>query len=156
MTFRGLRLTVSVIFMTYSCFSFLLISCFVKPGPALYYGVLLIVAVILLANFVIFAVVMQRLSCRESVHKTSTAEENENKQWRRVQRAVALSALLGLTWIFGFLAIGGAKDVFSVLFLIFNSLQGFFIFIMFCLRPEDIRNQWPSVDALSLRGTQTS
>eukprot|EP00057_Strongylocentrotus_purpuratus_P034849 XP_796775.3 PREDICTED: probable G-protein coupled receptor 112 [Strongylocentrotus purpuratus] len=116
--------------------------CFVKPGPALYYGVLLIVALLLAANFIIFGIVMQRLSCRKSVaaHKTNQASRGE--MWRRVQNAVAISVLLGLTWFFGFLAIGGARLVFNILFLVLNSLQGFFVFLMFCVRQKEVREQW--------------
>ncbi|XP_071490277.1 adhesion G-protein coupled receptor G6-like [Diadema antillarum] len=113
--------------------------CFVSPGPALYYGVLLLVAVLLLINFVIFALVLQRLTCRKTV---AAHKADQGETWRRVQNAVAISALLGLTWVFGFLAIGGARIVFNILFLIFNSLQGFFVFVMFCLRQQEIRDQW--------------
>ncbi|XP_071490278.1 uncharacterized protein [Diadema antillarum] len=113
--------------------------CFVSPGPGLYYGVLLLVAVLLLVNFVIFALVIQRLTCRKTV---AAHKADQGETWRRVQNAMAISVLLGLTWIFGFLAIGGARIVFNVLFLIFNSLQGFFVFVMFCLRQQEIRDQW--------------
>ncbi|XP_063953513.1 adhesion G-protein coupled receptor G6-like isoform X3 [Lytechinus pictus] len=116
--------------------------CFVKPGPALYYGVLLLVALLLATNFIIFGLVMQRLSCRKSVaaHKTNQASRGET--WKRVQNAVAISVLLGLTWLFGFLAIGGARLIFNILFLVFNSLQGFFVFLMFCVRQKEVREQW--------------
>eukprot|EP00057_Strongylocentrotus_purpuratus_P022352 XP_011676826.1 PREDICTED: uncharacterized protein LOC100893482 [Strongylocentrotus purpuratus] len=116
--------------------------CFVKPGPALYYGVLLIVALLLAANFIIFGIVMQRLSCRKSVAAHKTTQASRGEMWRRVQNAVAISVLLGLTWLFGFLAIGGARLVFNILFLVLNSLQGFFVFLMFCVRQKEVREQW--------------
>ncbi|CAB4006858.1 adhesion G- coupled receptor G6-like [Paramuricea clavata] len=49
--------------------------------------------------------------------------------------------LLGLTWIFGILAINDAKLAFQYLFCIFNSLQGFVVFIMFCVLPDGTRRQ---------------
>ncbi|XP_071492422.1 uncharacterized protein [Diadema antillarum] len=113
--------------------------CFVSPGPALYFGVLLLVAVLLLVNFVIFALVLQELTCRKTV---AAHKADQGETWRRIQNAVAISVLLGLTWVFGFLAIGGARIVFNILFLIFNPLQGFFVFVMFCLRQQEIRDQW--------------
>eukprot|EP00057_Strongylocentrotus_purpuratus_P029451 XP_011683925.1 PREDICTED: G-protein coupled receptor 64-like [Strongylocentrotus purpuratus] len=116
--------------------------CFVKPGPALYYGVLLIVALFLAANFTIFGIVMQRLSCRKSVADNKTNQASRGEMWRRVQNAVAISVLLGLTWLFGFLAIGGARVVFNILFLVLNSLQGFLVFLMFCVRQKEVREQW--------------
>ena len=117
-------------------------SCFVKPGPALYYGVLLIVALLLAANFTIFGIIMQRLSCRKSVADNKTNQSSRGEMWRRVQNAVAISVLLGLTWLFGFLAIGSARLVFNILFLVLNSLQGFFVFLMFCVRQNKVREQW--------------
>ncbi|XP_033097281.1 adhesion G-protein coupled receptor G6-like [Anneissia japonica] len=64
---------------------------------------------------------------------------------KRFQNAVAVSVLLGLTWVFGFLAIGSdssARYVFQVLFCFFNSLQGLFIFVLFCVRQKEIRDEW--------------
>ncbi|XP_030852439.1 adhesion G-protein coupled receptor G2-like [Strongylocentrotus purpuratus] len=116
--------------------------CFVKPGPALFYGVLLIVALLLAANFTIFGIVMQRLSCRKSVADNKTNQASRGEMWRRVKNAVAISVLLGLTWLFGFLAIGGARVVFNILFLVLNSLQGFLVFFMFCVRQKEVREQW--------------
>ena len=113
-----------------------------KPGPALYYGVLLIVALLLAANFIIFGLVMQNLSCRKSVADNKTNQASRSEMWRRVQNAVAISVLLGLTWLFGFLAIGGARLVFNILFLVLNSLQGFFVFLVFCVRQKEVREQW--------------
>ncbi|XP_030834678.1 adhesion G-protein coupled receptor G6-like [Strongylocentrotus purpuratus] len=116
--------------------------CFVRPGPALYYGVLLIVALLLATNFIIFGLVMQSLSRRESIATHKTNQTNSGEMRRRVQNAFAISVLLGLTWLFGFLAIGGARLVVNILFLILNSLQGFFVFLMFCVRQKEIREQW--------------
>lgn len=58
----------------------------------------------------------------------------------RLRRAVAIFMLLGLTWLFGLLSlIPGSSLVFQYLFGIFNSLQGFFIFVFFCLVPVEVR-----------------
>ena len=115
-----------------------------NSGPALYIGVHLIVALILAVNIVIFVLVMRRLINRTSAsaHMTDMSREGQNDAWRRVQNAVAVSSLLGLTWIFGFLAIGEAKPLINVLFVVFNSLQGLVIFVMFCVRQKDVRDKW--------------
>ncbi|XP_054751114.2 adhesion G-protein coupled receptor G6-like [Lytechinus pictus] len=118
--------------------------CFVQPGPVLYYSVLLPVAAIVLINTIIFILVAYRLTCGRwtiSANK-STGEDKRSETWRRLQNLVAFTILLGLTWAFGFLAIGGARFVFNVLFLVFNSLQGLFIFIMFGLRQKPVRDEW--------------
>ena len=55
------------------------------------------------------------------------------------QNAVTISVLLGITWIFGFLAIDEATFAFQLLFCLFNAFQGFIVFLLFCLRQEDVR-----------------
>ena len=49
--------------------------------------------------------------------------------------------LLGLTWLFGVLAIDDAKLAFQYLFCIFNTLQGFLVFVLFCILPDGTRQQ---------------
>ena len=49
--------------------------------------------------------------------------------------------LLGLTWIFGILAIDDAKLPIQYLFCIFNSLQGMFVFIFFVILPARKKQQ---------------
>lgn len=50
--------------------------------------------------------------------------------------------ITGMTWVFGFLAIEEGRLAFTYLFTILNSLQGFFIFLMFTLREKKIRDHW--------------
>ncbi|XP_067674740.1 adhesion G-protein coupled receptor D1-like [Haliotis asinina] len=44
-----------------------------------------------------------------------------------------LMPVLGVTWVFGILAFNEDTVVFQYLFAIFNSLQGFLIFVMHCI-----------------------
>ena len=44
----------------------------------------------------------------------------------------------GLTWIFGFLAIDGARVIFHYVFAILNAFQGFFIFLLFTAREKQV------------------
>ena len=48
-----------------------------------------------------------------------------------------LTPLLGSTWIFGFLS-NGDSIVFQYLFVILTSLQGFFIFMMYCVLNKEV------------------
>lgn len=49
----------------------------------------------------------------------------------------------GLTWILGYLSLlPHARIVFQYAFTIMNSLQGFFIFILFVARKKRVRDQW--------------
>ena len=114
------------------------------PGPSFYYGLLLPIGIILIFNTVIFSIVIYRITCgRKQVGNTTSGSQNGPKasaeMLRRAQNAVAIGTLLGLTWVFGFLAIGRAQLAFNVLFTVFNSLQGVFIFLLFCLRQPDVQ-----------------
>lgn len=50
--------------------------------------------------------------------------------------------LLGVTWVFGALALGEAKLVFQYIFCIANSLQGFIIFVVRCVQYPEARMSW--------------
>ncbi|XP_032085514.1 adhesion G-protein coupled receptor D1 [Thamnophis elegans] len=55
-------------------------------------------------------------------------------------KAVAvLLPILGSSWIFGILAVNERALVFQYMFAIFNSLQGFFIFLFHCLLNSEVR-----------------
>uniref|UniRef100_A0A3B4BJ27 G-protein coupled receptors family 2 profile 2 domain-containing protein n=1 Tax=Periophthalmus magnuspinnatus TaxID=409849 RepID=A0A3B4BJ27_9GOBI len=55
-------------------------------------------------------------------------------------KAVAvLLPILGISWIFGVLAINTHSLVFLYVFAIFNSLQGFFVFLFHCLLNSEVR-----------------
>ncbi|XP_052334707.1 adhesion G-protein coupled receptor D1-like isoform X4 [Oncorhynchus keta] len=55
-------------------------------------------------------------------------------------KAVAvLLPILGISWIFGVLAINNHALMFQYMFAVFNSLQGFFIFLFHCLLNSEVR-----------------
>ena len=57
-----------------------------------------------------------------------------------IKSTVVLFPLLGVTWLFGILALDSKTIAFQYLFAIFNSLQGFFIFIFHCLLNSEVRS----------------
>ncbi|XP_033116035.1 adhesion G-protein coupled receptor G4-like [Anneissia japonica] len=119
--------------------------CFLIPGYGLYFGLLMMIAIILLFNFVVYVLVMKELFGARMKPSSQATEKGKqtNKTIRKLQNAFAVSILLGLTWAFGFLSMASpASIVFEVLFCIFNSFQGLIIFIFFCLRNQEIRNTW--------------
>ena len=64
---------------------------------------------------------------------------------RRFQRGLKASfvllPLLGISWSFGVLTMTSDKIAFNYIFAIFNSLQGFFIFIFHCVFNKQVRFQ---------------
>ncbi|XP_031560259.1 adhesion G protein-coupled receptor E1-like [Actinia tenebrosa] len=98
------------------------------------------VLVIIVANFFVLLSVVYVL-LRKTMAFTSLP--NKAKESPKVKRTfkvtVVLLPLLGLTWVFGFLAIDENFIVFHYLFAIINSLQGFFIFVAHCWINDSIR-----------------
>ncbi|XP_038051560.1 adhesion G-protein coupled receptor G6-like isoform X2 [Patiria miniata] len=106
--------------------------CFVEPGLVLYLGLLVPIGLILIHNIITFILVMR------SLLKVKEASRSQQIS-KRLQNAVGISALMGLTWCFGFLAINEAAFAFQLIFCLANSLQGVVVFIMFCARREEVR-----------------
>ena len=53
-----------------------------------------------------------------------------------------IQSFSGLSWVLGYFAISDARLPFHYAFTILNSLQGFFIFVLFVLRKKQVRDQW--------------
>ncbi|XP_041084297.1 adhesion G-protein coupled receptor D1-like isoform X3 [Polyodon spathula] len=63
-----------------------------------------------------------------------------NFSFRLTAKAVAvLLPILGISWIFGVLAVNERSLLFQYMFATFNSLQGFFIFLFHCLLNSEVR-----------------
>ena len=56
----------------------------------------------------------------------------------RMLNAFSVSLILGITWIFGFLAVDEVRFAFQLIFCICNSFQGVLIFVLFCLAQRDV------------------
>ncbi|XP_038052381.1 uncharacterized protein LOC119725091 [Patiria miniata] len=111
--------------------------CFLEPGLVLYLGLLPPIGVILIHNIITFILVMRSL---RKVREASRSQQIS----KRLQNAVGISALMGLTWCFAFLVIiEGSPETnfaFQLIFCLANSLQGVVVFIMFCVRREEVRS----------------
>ncbi|XP_071961180.1 adhesion G-protein coupled receptor G7-like isoform X2 [Antedon mediterranea] len=120
--------------------------CFIKPGPALYYGNISVIAVLFWINAIIFAIVLYRivLRSRSPIQKITEPKSRVQVAKDQLSTAVGLSILLGLTWVFGFGDIHKApnsnlKFTMQLLFCIFNTLQGVFIFLFYAVRTGDFK-----------------
>ncbi|KAG1943978.1 adhesion G-protein coupled receptor G2 [Pimephales promelas] len=113
--------------------------CWLKDDIAFYVAVVAYFCIIFVLNLAMFVVVM--------VHLRRIKRQNpHNNQYRSslqdLRSIAGLTFLLGLTWGFAFFAWGPVKLAFQYLFCIFNSLQGFFIFVFHCALKENVRKQW--------------
>ncbi|EDV22271.1 uncharacterized protein TRIADDRAFT_59345 [Trichoplax adhaerens] len=61
-----------------------------------------------------------------------------------LRASIALLPLLGITWIFGYVAIQNKTVVFSYIFVILNSLQGTFVFYFHCLKYKGVKKFYKS------------
>ena len=68
-------------------------------------------------------------------------------------RISGVMALFGLTWLFAILTVSvpGLRETFQILFTIFNSLQGFFTFILLCILNRDARESWKQTFVIILK-----
>ena len=112
-------------------------------GYSFYFPLLLPVSLILLVNFVVLVMVMRSLTQKNN----ASSQRQAGKMQARI--TFACTTLLGLTWVLGLLAIGELTYTFQLLFTIFNSLQGFFIFVFYTLIDKPVQEEWKRLLTLS-------
>ena len=100
---------------------------------------------VLLFNVIIFIVVIIVL-IKHTRNKLGKATKDAKAQRKsNIRLAISLFGIMilfGLTWILAAFTISDASLAFQILFAIFNSLQGFFIFVFFCVLSPDVRQLW--------------
>ena len=141
-----------LISMRWNYFKFLLYlllllsnSCIVI-GNSMYITLLGPVAAILLANFTMFSIILRSLTTRKIKMAASTKskdgrQESMEELKRHVRSAFTIATLLGLSWVFALFAVGEAREVFQWVFSVLNSLQGFFVFVLYTVRNPEVRKQ---------------
>ncbi|XP_071804379.1 uncharacterized protein [Asterias amurensis] len=117
--------------------------CFLYIGLAQYLGLLLPIGLVLIHNVVTFVLVVRSL-----INSDMRGNANKKKKTQmqklscRLQNAICMSVLLGLSWGFGFLSITFGSFIYQLIFCVANSFQGFLVFILFCVRSADVRKAW--------------
>ncbi|XP_077868935.1 uncharacterized protein LOC100368044 [Saccoglossus kowalevskii] len=97
-------------------------------GPAL---------LVILVNVVFLGMVVRVIS---KLH--NCAEDDKYTKVRAsLKAAIVLLPLLGMTWLFGLLSVNKNTVFFEYMFAILNSLQGFFIFLFYCVNSSEVRAQ---------------
>lgn len=108
-------------------------------GMAFYLGIILPVGLIVMSNLIIFLMVIYNILTGPGGKLRATERDLTLAQLRL---SVFLFFLLGLSWIFGFLATTKAGLVFSYLFCLTATIQGFVLFIYFIILDPGTRKLW--------------
>ncbi|KAL8620952.1 hypothetical protein ACOMHN_044099 [Nucella lapillus] len=97
------------------------------------------VGLILVINFMAFGLVLHQILglAGRKLNKSDSFSVSQ-----QLRGALGVAILLGLTWIFALFAVDRASVVFYYLFAIFNSLQGLWIFVFYCVLKKEARNSW--------------
>ncbi|XP_077993992.1 adhesion G-protein coupled receptor D1-like [Glandiceps talaboti] len=91
---------------------------------------------VVVLNFIVIVMVMKTFMNVRVNAKKSDVE----KMKAGIRASLVLVPLLGLTWIFGILAVNEDTLLFQYIFTITNSLQGFFIFIFHCCLNDEVKS----------------
>ncbi|XP_062983755.1 adhesion G-protein coupled receptor G2 [Elgaria multicarinata webbii] len=113
--------------------------CWINNNIIFYITVVGYFCIIFLLNISMFIVVLIQLCRIKKKKQLGTQRKTSIQDLRSV---AGLTFLLGITWGFAFFAWGPVNLIFMYLFAIFNTLQGFFIFIFYCVAKENVRKQW--------------
>ncbi|XP_044061882.1 adhesion G-protein coupled receptor G4 isoform X2 [Siniperca chuatsi] len=112
--------------------------CWLQNDVFFYVTVVAFVLLILLCNITVFIVVL--IQIRQM--RANKPSANSSSSLHDLRAVASLTVLLGLTWAMGFFSFGPGRVVLMYLFSIFNTLQGFFVFLFHCLMKENVRKQW--------------
>nr|XP_020491499.1 adhesion G-protein coupled receptor G4 isoform X9 [Labrus bergylta] len=112
--------------------------CWLQNDVFFYVTVVAFFLLILLCNIFVFIKVLVQI--RQMRFNKSSA--NSRTSLQDLRAVASLTVLLGLTWLMGFFSFGPGRVAMLYLFCIFNTSQGFFIFLFHCLMKENVRTQW--------------
>uniref|UniRef100_A0A8C0YHI8 Adhesion G protein-coupled receptor E3-like n=1 Tax=Cyprinus carpio carpio TaxID=630221 RepID=A0A8C0YHI8_CYPCA len=112
--------------------------CWIKLDKGFIWSFLGPVCVILALNTILFINIVISLN---SAFKSLNAEVSQIKQTKiMVFKTLAQCVVLGCSWILGFFT--NDSKVLEILFLILNSQQGTFIFLIYCVLNNKVRQQY--------------
>ena len=121
--------------------------CFIGNTATFFAAFLGPILAIILFNLVVFIIVMVVLIRHKRKQNMGGVKMQKSKKERGSTIRLMISifgimSVFGLTWLFGALTVDKASLAFQIIFVILNSLQGFVIFIFFCVLGRDARELW--------------
>ena len=93
----------------------------------------------MLLNLSLFVPIIRGIQNHLSVKKKFQSKED---LLARVRTTISCVVLLGLTWVFGLLAVGDLRVPLQWVFSILNSFQGLFIFFFHTVKNEEVQREW--------------
>ena len=128
--------------ITFSSLS-LALSCFIGEVGVFFGAFLGPIFAILLFNLVMLFIVIFVLVRRTlGIFKHKKDRIDIKAAVLTLTTIMGVMFLFGLTWLFGAFTVADASLAFQILFVVFNSLQGFFIFLFLCIITNDARELW--------------
>ncbi|XP_045348242.1 adhesion G protein-coupled receptor E2 isoform X6 [Leopardus geoffroyi] len=115
-------------------------SCWLHPEKMFIWSFLGPVCVIISVNLVLFFMTLWILQSKLSSLNSDVSTLQNTRML--TFKATAQLVILGCTWCLGILQVGPAARVMAYLFTIINSLQGAFIFLVYCLLSQQVREQY--------------
>lgn len=118
-------------------------SCFISHSIVFYASFLGPIAGILIFDLVLFFVafiVVLRYSTKQ--HRTKNTLKRRRAAIRTIFTIIAVLLVFGLTWLFGAFTVLRFSVYMDYLFVVFNSLQGLFIFLIFVVFAKETRHLW--------------
>ncbi|KAG1955390.1 adhesion G protein-coupled receptor E3-like [Pimephales promelas] len=113
-------------------------DCWIKMDKGFFWSFLGPVAVIIALNMILFINIIISLNL---TLKNRNPEVSQMKQTKTMTfKTLAQFVVLGCSWILGFFT-NGRKEL-EILFLILNSQQGTFIFLVYCVLNNEVRQQY--------------
>ncbi|XP_070210163.1 adhesion G protein-coupled receptor E5-like [Littorina saxatilis] len=104
---------------------------------AFYYAFLAPIGIMVFANIVLYGLIVFKICRRRDIAHGGTSYNVIS-----IRASIASFVVLGLSWVFGFLAIEDARLVFQYLFTCTTAFQGFLIFAIFTTRDPAVRQFW--------------
>lgn len=113
-------------------------SCWISAERNTLLAFIIPVAATILVNMVILAMVLHEICGLQTSGRTCMGDIVRST----LKSLAVLFPLLGVTWVFGLLVFATHSIVFQYLFALFNTMQGFFIFLLHCLFNSEIRKNF--------------
>nr|KAF6478958.1 hypothetical protein HJG59_000369 [Molossus molossus] len=114
--------------------------CWLRPEKGFIWGFLGPVCAILAVNLSLFLMTLWILRNKLSSLNSDVSTLQNTRML--TFKAIAQLFILGCTWCLGILQVGPATHIMAYLFTIINSLQGVFIFLVYCLLSQQVREQY--------------